>query len=176
MSALIFIVKTLSGLLIMVFLLRLLLPLCRADSRNPFSQAVIKLTNPVVRPLRQLLPPMGRVDTASVVALLAVQLASTAVVWLLSGLGLNAPMALIYSALRDLLSMLLQFYFIIILLNALLSWVAPGAHSPGASLLNSLCTPVLRPFQRLIPPIAGLDLSALFALIAIQALQILLNS
>jgi YggT family protein len=57
-----------------------------------------------------------------------------------------------------------------------LSWVAPGTYSPGANLVNSLVAPVLRPFRRLIPPIAGLDLSALFALIAIQALQILLNS
>jgi YggT family protein len=176
MAALIFIIRTLLGLLVTVFLLRLLLPLCRADSRNPLSQAVIKFTNPLVLPLRRLLPPLGRVDTASLVALLAVQVAGTALVWQLSGLGLHAPLALIISAARELLSLVLQFYFFIILISALLSWIAPGTYSPGASLLNSLCAPVIRPFQRLIPPIAGIDLSALFALIAIQALQILINS
>ncbi len=175
MTALIFIVKTLLGLLITVFLLRVLLPLCRVDARNPLSQAVIKLTNPLVLPLRRVLPPFKRLDTASLVALLAVQLASTALVWLLSGLTLSAP-GLLYAAARELLSLLLQFYFFVILINAVLSWVASGTHSPAASVLNSLCAPVIRPFQRLIPPIAGIDLSALFALIAIQALQILLNS
>jgi YggT family protein len=176
MAALIFIIRTLLGLLVTVFLLRVLLPLCRADSRNTLSQAVIKLTNPLVMPLRRVLPPAGKVDTASIVALLAVQLAGTALIWMLSGLGLGSPAALILTALRELLSIVLQFYFFIILINALLSWVAPGTYSPAASLLNSLCAPVLKPLQRLIPPIAGLDLSALFALIAIQALQILLNS
>lgn len=175
MAAIIFIIRALLGLLVTVFLLRLLLPLCRADARNPLSQAVIKLTNPLVLPLRRVLPPIQRLDTASLIALLLIQLASTALIWTLSGLPL-APGALLFAALRELLSVLLQLYFFIILINAVLSWVAPGAYSPGAALLNSLCAPVLRPFQRLIPPIAGLDLSALFALIAIQALQILLHS
>lgn len=176
MTALLFIVKALLGLLIMVFLLRLLLPLCRADARNPLSQAVIKLTNPLVLPLRRVLPPIRRLDTASLVALLVVQLMATALIWVLSGYSMSAPGALIFAATRELLSTLLQLYFFVILLNAVLSWVAPGTYSPGASLLQSLSAPVIRPFQRLIPPIAGIDLSALFALIAIQALQILLNS
>lgn len=176
MAALIFIIQTLLGLLVMAFLLRLLLPLCRADARNPLSQAIIKLTNPLVLPLRRVLPPIKRLDTASLVALLAVQLASTAIVWVLSGYGLSAPIALIFAALRELLLTLLQFYFIAILINALLSWVAPGTYSPAVNILDSLCAPVLRPFRRLIPPIAGIDLSALFALIAIQAVRILITN
>lgn len=176
MAALIFIVQALLGLLVTVFLLRLLLPLCRADARNPLSQAVIKITNPLVMPLRRVLGPVGRLDTASLVAVLLVQLVSTGVVWMLRGLGLDAPGALIFTAIRELLTTLLQLYFFVILIGAVLSWIAPGTYSPGASLLHSLSAPVLRPFQRLIPPIAGIDLSALFALIAIQAVQILLNS
>lgn len=175
MAAIIFIIRALLGLLVTVFLLRVLLPLCRADARNPLSQAVIKLTNPLVLPLRRILPPMQRLDTASLIALLLIQLASTALIWTLSGIPLN-PGSLLFAAARELLSVLLQLYFFIILINAVLSWIAPGTYSPGAALLNSLCAPVLKPFQRLIPPIAGLDLSALFALIAIQALQILLHS
>lgn len=175
MAALIFIIRTLLGLLVTVFLLRVLLPLCRADARNPLSQAVIKLTNPVVLPLRRVLPPIRRLDSASLIALLLVQLVSTTLVWLLSGYGLSAPGALLYAATRELLSVVLQFYFIVILINALLSWIAPGTYSPAAGILNSLCAPIIRPFQRLIPPIAGIDLSSLFALIAIQALRILLN-
>ncbi len=176
MAALIFVVQALLGLLVTVFLLRMLLPLCRADARNPLSQAVIRLTNPLVLPLRRVLAPIGRLDIASLVAVLAVQLATTTLIWVLRGYGLGAPGALIFTALRELLTTLLQLYFFVILIGAVLSWIAPGTYSPGASLLQSLSAPVLRPFQRLIPPIAGIDLSALFALIAIQAVQILLNS
>lgn len=176
MAALIFIIQALLGLLVTVFLLRVLLPLCRADARNPLSQAIIKLTNPLVLPLRRVLAPIGRLDTGSLVALLVVQLVSTSLIWLLRGYSLDAPLALLFTAVRDLLSTLLQLYFFVILISAVLSWIAPGTYSPGTSLLQSLSAPVLRPFQRLIPPLAGIDLSALFALIAIQAVQILLNS
>jgi YggT family protein len=175
MSALIFIITALSRMVIMVFLLRLLLPLCRADSRNPFSQAVLRFTNPLVLPLRRVLPPIKRLDTASLVSVLLIQLASTALIWTLNGLGFNSPLLFLAASLRELISMLLQFYLFALMLYAVLSWVAPSDYSPAASLLRSLCTPVLRPFQRYIPPIAGLDLSVLFALIAIQALQILIG-
>src|SRR5687767_2984887 len=84
MDALIFIVRTLlQVLLVTVFLLRVLLPLVRADKRNQLSQAVIRMTNPLVLPLRRILPPVGKVDTASIVALVIVQIAATATLWLL---------------------------------------------------------------------------------------------
>ncbi|HEX2492388.1 MAG TPA: YggT family protein, partial [Steroidobacter sp.] len=84
MEAIIFIVRTLlQVLLVTVFLLRVVLPLARADSRNQLSQAVIRLTNPLVLPLRRALPPIGKIDTASIVALLIVQIAATAALWLL---------------------------------------------------------------------------------------------
>jgi YggT family protein len=173
MQALVFIVQTLFQLLATVFLLRFLLPLCRADARNPLSQAVIRLTNPLVLPLRRAVPAIGKIDTASLIALLLVQVAATAIIFLLNGLGFSSPVSIILIACRELALTVLQFYFFAILIYALLSWIAPSAYSPAASLLASLCEPVLRPVRRLIPPIAGLDLSALILLIAIQALQIL---
>lgn len=175
MVALLFIVQTLLQLLIVVFLLRFLLPLCRADARNPVSQAVIRLTNPLVLPLRRVVPAFGKIDTASLIALLLVQIAATAVIFLLSGLGVSSPASILLVALRELALTCLQFYFFAILIYALLSWIAPSAYSPAASLLTSLCTPILRPVKRLIPPIAGIDMSALFVLIAIQALQLLIR-
>jgi len=69
----------------------------------------------------------------------------------------------------------LRTYQFSIFVNALLSFVAPGNYSPAQSLLSSLCEPVLRPFRRIVPPIGGIDLSPLWALLAIQALLILLN-
>jgi YggT family protein len=109
-----------------------------------------------------------------VVALFVVQLAKTAVLWLMAGAGL-ALLPLLAAALRDLASTVLQFYFVAVLIYALLSWVAPNGYSPGAQLLHRLCEPLLAPLRRIIPPIGGLDLSALFVLIGLQALQILLR-
>jgi len=174
MAALLFLLDALLTLVVVAFLLRLLMPIVRADFRNPIGQAVLKFTNPVVMPLRKLLPPAGRIDVASVMALLAVQWAKTAVLWLVAGAGLSL-LPLLIAALRDLASTVLQFYFVAVLLYALLSWVAPASYSPGAQLLGRLCEPLLAPLRRVIPPIGGLDLSALFVLIGLQALQILLR-
>ena len=173
MQALLFVLDTLISLVVIAFLLRVLLPLVRADFRNPIGQAVIKVTDPLVMPLRRVIPPAGRVDAASIVALLLVQLAGTVVLRLVGGYGFD-PMAIVVHGLLGLLRTVLQFYFVAILIYALLSWVSPGTYSPANQLLSRICEPLLSPVRRVIPPIGGLDLSALFVLIALQALQILL--
>lgn len=173
MAALLFVLDALLTLLVIAFVLRLVLPLVRADLRNPLGQAVLRITNPLVMPLRRLIPPAARVDLASVAALLLVQLASTALLRVVAGAGLaGAP--LLAAAARDLVHTLLQFYFVVVLLYALMSWVAP-AGGPAAHLLGRLSEPLLRPVRRFVPPVGGLDLSALLVLIGIQALQILLR-
>ena len=177
MDALIFIVRTvLQVLLVTVFLLRVLLPLVRADSRNQLSQAVIRFTNPLVLPLRRVLPPVGKVDTASIVALLIVQIAATATLWLLGAYPLvfTVPQFLVV-VLLNLAITILQFYTFALFLYVLLSWVAPGTYSPAAAMLSTLCEPLLRPVRRVIPQFAGIDLSALFVIIALQALVILIT-
>lgn len=174
MQAVIFIFDALLTLVVVAFLLRLLMPLVRTDFRNPIGQAVLQVTNPLVMPLRKLLPPAGRIDAASVVALLVVQLAKTALLRLVAGAGL-ALVPLLVGSLRDLAGTVLQFYFVAVLLYALLSWLAPGGYGAGAQLLARICDPLLNPLRRIIPPIGGLDLSALFVLIGLQALQILLR-
>lgn len=177
MRAIIFIVHTvLQVLLVTVFLLRVLLPLSGADPRNQLSQAIIRLTNPLVLPLRRVLPPIGRIDTSSIVALLIVQVAATAVLWLLGAYPwIDQPGEFLTVALRSLVSTALHFYTFALILFVLLSWIAPGTHSPASSLLYYLCEPLLRPVRRIIPPIAGLDLSAMFVIIGLQALYIAIN-
>lgn len=175
MSALIFIVETLLTLALFVVLLRLLLQWARADFRNPLSQAVVRLTNPLVLPLRRLLPPMGKVDTASVVAVLIVAFVEVAIVFSLRGIGMPGPLVWVRAVSLEILRTALWTYFYAIFLYALLSLIAPGGYSPVQALLASLCEPVLRPIRRLIPSVAGLDLSPLWAGIAIQAMLILLR-
>ncbi|MHB1869953.1 MAG: YggT family protein [Steroidobacteraceae bacterium] len=175
MSALIYIVETLLSLALFVVVARLLLQLARADFRNPLCQAIVRLTNPLVLPLRRVLPPIGKVDTASVVAVVVIAAVEVAVKFGLQGIGWVGPWVWLHEVALEIASMLLQTYFYAIILYALLSLVAPGGYSPLQSLLGALCEPVLRPLRRVIPAIAGIDLSALWACILIQALLILLH-
>ena len=176
MSALIFIVQTLLSLTVFIFLLRLLLQWSRADFRNQVAQAVVRITNPVILPLRRVLPPVGKLDTASAVAVLAVALIEEAILFWLQGI----PFAYVgggffaRSVLFRIIDITLTTYLYAIFIYALLSMVAPGGYSPMQSVLASLCEPVLRPFRRIIPPIGGIDLSPLWASIILIALLKLL--
>jgi YggT family protein len=174
MQALLFILNALLTLVVVAFLLRVLMPLVRADFRNPIGEAVMSVTNPVVMPLRKLLPPGKRFDPASLVALILVQLAGTALLRAVAGGGFS-PQAVVVGGLYALLHTVLQFYFFAVLLYALLSWFGGGGYNPAAQILGRLVEPLLAPIRRVVPPLGGLDLSALFLMIGLQALQIFLR-
>ena len=175
MSAIVYIVETLMSLALFVVLARLLLQLTRADFRNPIAQAIVQLTNPLIVPLRRVLPPIGKVDTASVVAVLLMAAVEVAVLAALRGAGLPDWLSWLDAVALEIAHTLLWTYCYAILIYWLLSFIAPGGYSPLQSVLTSLCEPVLRPFRRFIPSVAGLDLSPLWATIAIQAILILIR-
>jgi YggT family protein len=174
-NAVYFIVDALLSLALGVALLRLLMQWSRADFRNPVAQAVVKVTNPLIMPLRRVLPPINKVDTASVVTVLIVALADVVLMSLVRGFGVPPLPLLLRAAALEIATSVLWLYFYAIFLYALMSLIAQGAYSPIQPLLASLCEPVLRPIRRIIPPIAGLDLSPLWAGLLIQALLILLR-
>lgn len=175
MDALIFIVDSVLTFLVYAFLLRVLLPMVRADFRNPLAQAILALTSWLVHPLRRILPPVGRVDTASVVALLAVQIVATLVLFRLQTGALLPFVPLVIAALRSLLLSVLLLYTVLIFIYALLSFVAPGVRSPATALLASLCEPLLAPLRRVLPIVGGLDFSPLVAIVGLQALRLLMT-
>ncbi len=175
MDALYFIVDSVLTFAVYAFLLRVLLPLARADFRNPLAQAILTLTNWLVLPLRRILPPVGRVDTASVVALLAVQVAAALILFRLQTGVLFPPGPLLVASLRMLLLSLLLLYTVLIVLYALLSFIAPGVRSPATALLATLCEPVLAPLRRLLPVVGGIDFSPLVAIVGLQALRLLIT-
>jgi len=175
MDALVFVIDSVLTFLVYAFLLRVLLPLVRADFRNPLSQAILALTSWLVHPLRRVLPPVGRLDTASVVALLAVQVVATLVLFRLQA-GVVPPfLPLLLAALRTLVLSVLLLYTVLIFIYALLSFVAPGVRSPATALLASLCEPLLMPLRRVLPIVGGLDFSPLVAIVALQALRLLIT-
>ncbi|HEY1898331.1 MAG TPA: YggT family protein [Steroidobacteraceae bacterium] len=175
MNAFYFLVDSLLSLALYVALLRLLMQWSRVDFRNPIAQAVVKITNPLIMPLRRVLPPVNKIDTASVVTVLIVALADVALMSVVRGFGMPPLPVLLRETALELATSVLWLYFYAIFLYALLSLVAQGSYSPLQPLLTSLCEPVLAPLRRLIPPISGLDLSPLWAGLLIQAVLILLR-
>jgi YggT family protein len=175
MAALLYLIDTLLSLVQLAFLLRLLLQWARADFRNPLLRAIMQLTNPVLVPLRRVIPAIGRLDTASVLVVVAVALLRVSIGPLLSGIGVPPVLLWLEMAALQLLRLVLWTYLFAIFLYATLSLIAPGTYSPAQALLTSLCEPVLRPFRRLIPPLANLDLSPLWAIILIRALLFLVQ-
>jgi YggT family protein len=175
MEAVRYIVDTLLWLLTLAFLLRFLLQLVRADFRDPMADAIVRVTNWLILPLRKLLPPIGKIDTATVVAIIAVASAHTAALLWLGGEGLADPVLFLRVTLIGLVDLTLRIYLFAFLLYWLTSFVTPGGYAPGVRLLSQLCEPILKPVRRLIPPIGQIDFSVLWVSIAIGALLILLR-
>ncbi len=175
MEAVKYIVDTLLWLLTLAFLLRLLFQLVRADFRDPMADAIVRVTNWLIRPLRKLLPPVGKVDTATVVAIVVIASVRTAVLFALAGAGFGTGLAFAHITALDLIDLTLRVYLFALLLYWLTSFVTPGGYAPGVRLLSQLCEPVLRPVRRVIPPIGQIDFSVLWVSIAIGALLILIR-
>jgi YggT family protein len=175
MRELIFIVDTLFALVVGAFLLRLLCQIVRTDFRNPLVQAIVRLTNPLVMPLRRVLPPLGRIDSASVVAVLLAQMLRTTLVLLLAGDGLPSVVPLLLLSVVELLDTTLLVFLGAIFLYVILSWVSPDGYTPAGRLLADLVEPLLRPFRRLVPPLGGLDLSPLAVILLLSVLRMVLN-
>jgi YggT family protein len=177
MSALYFLVDSLLTLYLYVLILRFVMQLTRADFRNQVAHAVLIATNPIVMPLRRIFPPVGKVDSASVLAIVLVAAGTIAVLELLDGDGVTLldPITWLVSTVLFLVRAFIVFFMGAIFIYALLSWVVPAGYNPAMALLATVCEPVLRPFRRLIPPIGALDLSALWALLALGVLLRLLH-
>ncbi len=165
-----FVISTLFSLYVLVLMLRFLLAWVRADFYNPVSQFLVKASNPLLLPLRRVIPPLGGVDAASVVAMLLVQMLAIALILLLRGGGIGLQ-ALIFISLAELVDLAFKVFIYGIVIQAILSWINPGAYNPAVNLLHALTEPVLRPVRRLLPPFSGLDLSPLLAILGLEVLR-----
>jgi YggT family protein len=171
-EALIYIVQTLGSLYLLIVLLRFILQLVRADFYNPLSQFTLKATQPLLKPLRRVIPGLGGLDVASLVLALLVQLLLMVVVILIAGANpLSVGLQLLVWAVIALTSLFLKIFFFAMIISVILSWVAPGSYNPGAQLVNQICEPLLAPFRKLIPNLGGLDISPIFAFIALNLLD-----
>jgi len=170
-----FIVDWIFSFVVGLFLLRLVFQVVRTDFRNPLVQSIVRLTNPLILPLRRILPPIGRIDTASVAAVLLTQIVGTALSRSLGGFGLPGALQLLIGAVLTLLDTTLLLYLFAVFGYVLLSWVSQDGYNPAARVLGSLVEPVLRPLRRALPALGGLDLSPMVALLLIQVLRMVLT-
>jgi YggT family protein len=174
-SAIIYLVDSLLTIYLYILIMRFVMQLTRADFRNQVAHFIVVVTNPVIMPLRRILPPVGKIDTASVLAIIVVAALTIGALQLIAYQSLPDPLAWIYGTGRMLLRAFIVFYIGCIFVYALLSFLVQGGYSPIFDLLGTVVEPVLRPFRRIIPPIAGWDLSTLWALLALGALLRLLS-
>jgi YggT family protein len=170
-----YLVQTACALYLLAILLRMLLALARADFYNPLSQFVVRVTNPLMAPLRRVIPPVGRVDTASLVLAIAVQTAGTLVALAMLGYAPGNILLVLVWSLIGILALVVKIYFFAILALIIFSWIAPHASHPGLALLYQLTEPVMAPFRRLLPPVGGLDLSPILVFVCINVAEILLR-
>lgn len=168
-------VQTFFNLYLLALLLRLLLQMARADFYNPISQFLVKATQPVLAPMRRLIPSIGNFDSATIVVVLLLQIIATAILVLLKGYSLPNPITLLMWGALGTVGMIINIYFVAILASIILSWVAPGSYNPTILLLHQLTEPVMAPFRKIIPPLGGLDLSPIFVFLSINVLQIILG-
>ena len=169
-DAAIFIIQTLGSLYLLIVLMRFILQLVRANFYNPLCQFVMKATQPLLKPLRRVIPSLFGLDMSSLVLALLLQVLLFAVILMLNGYQ-ALTLLLLPWALIGVFSLFLKILFWSMIISVILSWVAPGSRSPGAELVAQITEPVLAPFRRLIPNLGGLDISPIFAFIAIQLLQ-----
>jgi len=169
----VFLIQVIFGLYITLVAIRFLLQWARADFYNPISQFVVKLTSPVLRPLRQVIPGYAGMDLAALV--LAWLLKSVELALLVLVLGLNASLfGALGWAIPAVIQLFLNIFLFAILIRVILSWVNPDPYNPAVALLTRLTDPIMRPAQRMIKPIGGIDLSPMVVMIGLVLLEMLL--
>lgn len=173
-KALITVIQTLFQLYIIVVLLRFLLQLAKADFYNPVSQAIVKLTSPLLLPLRRVIPSVRGLDMASLVLALLLALLMTMAIELIITGKLVFSFAWIIQAGAYVLYYITQIYFFAIIIAALSSWLPALHNHPITRLIWQLVEPVQAPFRKILPDLGGIDLSPIFALLAIQVVQMFL--
>jgi YggT family protein len=159
--------------LLMILVIRVWLQLVRADFYNPLSQFIVKVSNPLVLPLRRVIPGFGGIDVATLALAYLVASLKFILIPLLNGGGVDLISAL-FLGLLYLVKQTGVLLFIIMLVMALMSWVVQG-YNPTQQIFHQLTDPVLRPIRRIIPSIGGLDLSILAAFLMLNVLNILIS-
>lgn len=175
-DALIFLIDTFTRLYLLILLLRFWLPIVRANFRNPVAQGVLRYTSPMVVPVRRYIPAIGKLDTATVLVALAIQVVASIVMLVISrGLAVletvsSAFPSIVGSALVELASLSVVMFIVALALRVIFGFFGRYM-GPLSDLLNDLTDPLLGPVRKIIPPLGVVDLSAYIVFILLIALN-----
>lgn len=168
----VFLIQTLFGFAIFVVLARVFLQLVRANFFNPICQFVVKVTNPILVPVKKLIPNIGRFDTAAMVLAYVLQLLENALVYGILGVSISVPVMLAFTVVT-LIGTTFTFFFVVIIVQVILSWVSPYGDNPVSPVVSQLAAPIVDPIRRILPPLAGIDFSPMVAIILLHVTKIL---
>jgi len=160
----------LTGLVIFVLIFRFLLRATYIDWHHPIVKMTAKVTNPLCAPINKLLPVKGRWDWSAIITAMLIQALVVILIGFMLGRGFALPVVII-SAITEVLNQLLDMLFWLIIIDIVLSWIGTG-YNPNTIIFNQLAQPILRPFQKLLPPMGGFDLSPIIAILVIKLTQI----
>ncbi|MGN2405551.1 MULTISPECIES: YggT family protein [Pseudomonas] len=172
-TAAIYVLQTLGSLYLTLILLRFVLQLVRANFYNPLSQFIVKATQPLLKPLRRIIPSIFGLDMSSLVLAIIVQMILMALTLLLIAGTAGDPLLLLLWSIISVTALFLKIFFFALIISVILSWVAPGSNNPGAELVNQICEPALAPFRRIVPNLGGLDISPILAFLVLKLLDML---
>lgn len=179
-NALHFTVHTVFNLYISIVLLRFMLQWVRASFYNPVGQFVIKATNPVLLPLRKIIPGFAKLDWASLVLAFCLQVIEIVLLLAIQGFSvaptLNGFIGLALWSVGELLDLWLVLFIFTIFAQVLLSWINGGGYNPMADVLEQLTKPLYRPVRRFIPSIGMIDLSPMVIIFGLMLARILITS
>jgi len=168
-------VNAIAGFFLILVMLRFVLQAARADFYNPISQFVVKATNPLIVPLRKIIPGLGGLDWAAVVLMIAVQMVAISLSLLISGYGLPWANIAVW-ALLGVSGLFLKLYFWGLLIMVIASWLAPQSYNPALLLLRQILEPIMAPIRKLLPDMGGFDISPIILFLVISVFEILLLS
>ena len=172
-TAAIYILQTIGSLYLLIILLRFVLQLVRADFYNPLSQFAVKATQPLLKPLRRIIPSLFGLDMSSLILAIIVQMILMALTLLLAYGTTGDPLHLLLWAIIGVTGLFLNIFFYALIISVILSWVAPASHNPGAQLVNQITEPLLAPLRRILPNLGGLDISPILAFMILKLLDML---
>jgi len=176
-NALLFTIQTIFSFYIMIVLFRFMLQLVKADFRNPLAQFTVKITNPLLIPLRKIIPGYAKVDWAALVLALLLQGIELYLILLVKGFGVAASAVSIGGlciwSIGELLDLVLAFLFFATLIQVVYSWIQPGQYHPSIMLLQKITEPLYRPIHKILPNFGMIDMSPIVLIFLISISRML---
>jgi YggT family protein len=150
---------------------RFLLQACRVDFYNPVSQGVIKVTDPILRPLRGVLPAYRNLDSAAFIAAVVVQIVLIMSLGALQGVSMGNLGTIFAAGVLQVLMLIIRIFWWSILIVIIAGWIAPGSNHPALALLHQITEPLLTPARKLLPSMGGLDFSPILVFLMLGLLE-----